>query len=163
MSDLNPETSMPSVIYEALSNPSAKYASVYAAITLVLLTCVVGLRKLLGSQTQKSVKLDDIAPEDNTKTKSSTSTSTKVLPTGQSIDLDRLYQMLDEEGPYERSLSGSVEPASFVKLMRVVNKVTYKAYMPRKEELLQERLSFLRQQKMREYTENVKKASLEYS
>lgn len=45
----------------------------------------------------------------------------------------------------------------------VVNRVTYKTYMPRKEELLHIRLRHLKSKKMQEYAECIKNATAEYN
>ena len=50
-----------------------------------------------------------------------------------------------------------------MKLRRVINKHGYKAFMPRKEELLQERLNHFKQKNGGEYAKCIARASAEYS
>jgi len=52
------------------------------------------------------------------------------------IDLETLQKDLDQAGPFPLTFQGTIKPETFVKLRSVINKHGYKAFMPRKEELL---------------------------
>ena len=60
-------------------------------------------------------------------------------------------------------MHGTIEPEAFVKLRRVINKHGYKAFMPRKEELLKERISYFKQKNSGEYAKCIARASTEYA
>lgn len=112
------------------------------------------------------VTLDDVASDEKPKKKEKTSkASKKETPKQQSskktddddwedegpIDKDALYKELDQEGPFTMSLQGTIEPLDMVKLKKIVGKHAYIAFKPTKEELMNKRLEFFKQKKMKEY------------
>lgn len=108
----NVTSDLPSLILDALQNPSSKHAVIYAALAFALLIGAVGLSKLLaGKNANIAVRLDDIAGEETKEDGSKSvkndrikvekeSKSAEVLPTGESIDLDDLHRQLDQAGPF---------------------------------------------------------------
>ena len=56
------------------------------------------------------------------------------------FDKDTLFKMIDENGPYPRGLTGTVEPEAFCKLRRTIVRHSYTRFMKPKEALLNERI-----------------------
>ena len=49
------------------------------------------------------------------------------------VDQVGLQKELDTEGPFAKTISGSLEPEAMLKLKRVIGKFSYLAFMPLKE------------------------------
>ena len=43
------------------------------------------------------------------------------------IDKDSLYKAIDQNGPYPKTSTGTIEPEHFVKLLRVIINCTYES------------------------------------
>lgn len=67
------------------------------------------------------------------------------------VDKDAIYKELDENGPFEKTITGALEPSSFVKLRRTIGKHAYLTFVPRKDQMMNERLGHLKAQRMKEY------------
>ena len=59
---------------------------------------------------------------------------------------------MDEVGPFVKTIQGTLESDSLVKLRKIINKYTYKSFMTRKQELMEERLGYLKSNNMTKYT-----------
>lgn len=58
-----------------------------------------------------------------------------------------MFKEIDSNGPYARTLQGTLEPEAFLKLRKVIVKYGYMAYVPAKEANLAERIQYLREKK----------------
>ena len=79
------------------------------------------------------------------------------------MDTASLQKELDRNGPFLRNKKGYFDPETFVKLNYIINKAGYKAFLTTKEELVERRLGFLRQQNMRQYAQVVAECSQKFT
>ncbi len=137
----------------ALLNPSSEHALVYVGLVFILLVMTAGLYKIFVPNKGVKVTIYDVQNDGETKDKTKTKikrpaaavdtpdktiNKKKILSNKKSdeIDLEALQKDLDQTGPFPRTFQGTIEPATFARLRSVINKHGYKAFMPRKEELL---------------------------
>ena len=78
------------------------------------------------------------------------------------IDKDALFEAIDQNGPYTRGLTGTLEPESVVKFHRVTQDHAYRAFKATKEENLKKRLKLLKAKKDKEYKESILQTQLEF-
>ena len=56
------------------------------------------------------------------------------------IDKDSLYKAIDQNGPYPKTSTGTIEPEHFVKLLRVIINCTYESNQRQNELNYQKRV-----------------------
>lgn len=61
------------------------------------------------------------------------------------------HKKLDQLGPFEREQSGILTPEATLKLKRAITEKAYREFANRSDELLQERIGYLKTQKQNEY------------
>jgi len=66
-------------------------------------------------------------------------------------DNDAIYKALDQGGPFVRTISGTLEPESMIKLRQIIIRHASYAFLERKEELFKARLGLLKQARWQEY------------
>lgn len=72
--------------------------------------------------------------------------------TSESVNKDSAFhKKLDQEGPYAREPSGILTIESILKLRRAISEKAYLEFKERREELMQERIAMLKQNKQPEY------------
>ena len=108
-----------------------------------------GLKKPAGANT-------------TSKDASSPSTPTKASDEECEIDQEGLQRELDTEGPFAKTISGSLEPEAMLKLKRVIGKFSYLAFMPFKEKMMETRIDYLRKNNEKAYQETIMKAAQKY-
>ena len=121
---------------------------------------------VLGKDSSVKVTLDDV---DDPKTRkrakikrpdgapAKSSGSAAAITT--QIDKDAIYKELDEIGPFNKTMTGALEPESFVKLRSVIGKHAYLTFVPRKDQMMKERLEHLKAERMKEYQTMIQKAA----
>ena len=67
------------------------------------------------------------------------------------IDTDNLYKDLDQKGPFLRTVTGTLEPESLLKLRRIIIRYAALAFSDRKEEFQKERVDLLKRKKFTQY------------
>ena len=70
--------------------------------------------------------------------------------------------MLRDNGPYPTESSGEINSEVFIKLRYVICKHSYVKFLPRKYELMNERLIYFQQNDMQKYKDCIVKAAKEY-
>lgn len=55
-------------------------------------------------------------------------------------DSASMYKEIDAQGPWEKSMAGTLEKTAMIKLRKIIGKYAYKSFMDVKEELMQKRL-----------------------
>lgn len=136
----------------------------------VAVVIVIGIALMsMGKDNSQKVNLDDLDDPDAKPRKRAkltrpdgASVSSSSEGVSNQIDRDALYKELDQSGPFPKTLAGSLEPEAFVQLKGIIGKYAYLAFIPRKEEMMEERLGFLKAKKMKEYSQTVQKAAVEY-
>lgn len=73
-----------------------------------------------------------------------------------------MQRELDTEGPYVKTISGSLEPDSMLKLKRVIGKYSYLAFMPCKEKMMEERIGYLKNNDEKSYQQMIVKAAQKF-
>ena len=63
------------------------------------------------------------------------------------IDTDNLYKDIDQKGPFLRTVTGTLEPESLLKLRLIIVRYAALAFTERKEELHKERIELLKKNK----------------
>ena len=77
-------------------------------------------------------------------------------------DKDTLFQAVDQNGPYPRGPSGTIEPEAFCRFRRTIGRHAYTVFLKIKEELMEERMTYLKRKMMKEYAELVEVAADKY-
>ena len=151
---------------------------IYIGIGLFLaIIAAVIMTALKGEQTQK-VTLDDVADEKPRKRaglkrpagaaeQSPTSPSQSAASTEPEwekceIDQEGLQKELDTEGPFAKTITGSLEPEAMLKLKRVIGKFSYLAFLDCKEKMMEERIGYLKNNKEKEYQQMIMKAAQKF-
>lgn len=70
--------------------------------------------------------------------------------------------MLDQAGPYAREPTGILTKESVLKLRRAISEKAYQDFKDRREELMNERVALMKQNKQQEYTQAVGRSINEY-
>lgn len=78
------------------------------------------------------------------------------------IDKDSIYRDLDAAGPWPKTASGSLEPEASVRFRYVIGTQSYRNFIPRKEELMNERFSHINHGREKEYQMTIRKAQEDY-
>ncbi len=116
-----------------MTKPSAEHLPIYAGI-LIALTVISGIVFLTLGKKDEGLKvtLDEVA--DPAKKRSSKSPSkkecekegrTRVKKRYGTLIRDALFEELDKNGPFVRTLEGTVEPEDTVKLKQIITKHAY--------------------------------------
>ena len=79
-------------------------------------------------------------------------------------DKEKYYKEIDKNGPYptKDSCCGTLSMDSLLKLRSVINKHAYAKFVPRKTELMEERLGYFQQQNMQKYVECIQQSAQAY-
>lgn len=72
------------------------------------------------------------------------------------------HKKLDEAGPYTRDANGVLTSECMLGLKRLITEKAYLDFRDRREELLQERINLMKQQKQQEYMTSVLTSLEEY-
>ena len=145
-----PEVTIIDQVLDALKNPSAEHINIYAGLGFVVLVIV-----LVASQVMKE-KEDD--PE-------ATLTLGEIVkdPMAQEKDDKAAYhRAIDANGPYPTEISGELTADALIKLRHVICKQAYTKFMPRKHELMEERLGYFKQKNMEKYIQCIQKSAQDY-
>ena len=146
----SPQATLIDQVLDALKNPGAEHINIYAGLGFVVLVIV-----LVATQMSKE-KEDD--PE-------ATLTLGELVkdPMQQESDEKAKYHKdIDANGPYPTEVSGELTPDALVKLRHVICKQAYTKFMPRKHELMEERLGYFKQQDMQNYVQCIQKSAQDY-
>ena len=114
-----------------------------------------------GKDSGSKVTLDDLPtrpPKKKQESKKSKEEEEEDEWSDEPVDKDEMYKEMDEVGPFVKTIQGTLEPDSLVKLRKIINKWTYKSFMSRKQELMEERLGYLKSNNMTKYTEMIEQA-----
>ena len=139
-------------VLENLTQP-AGIASVCVAFAVILGIVFMGMSG--GKDSGSKVTLDDLPTRPPKKKQESTKTKEEEEEdewSDEDVDKDEMYKEMDEVGPFVKTIQGTLEPDSLVKLRKIINKWTYKSFMTRKAELMEERLGYLKTNNMTKYT-----------
>ena len=166
-------------VLDALTKPSTEHLSTYLGLGLALAIIAGLVFTALGSkngQNQIKVTLDDVktepkaaaAKKDNTSKKESQKQVKKdeekkaAVAKGEQdaedwsddddeFDRDALFKDLDQRGPFVRTVQGTLEPHSMLKLRKIIIKHSALAFQERKDELFAERIGHLKNKKYKDY------------
>lgn len=129
----------------------------YLGLAVGALTLVGAAYVMLGKKTQK-VTLDGLdSDKDNGKSSKSEDGETKSKQKRKGLEAD-----IDENGPYDLTLQGTLTPESFLNFKRVVNRQTYACFAPHKTKLLEKRLRALKANDSSKYLETIAFANKTY-
>ena len=73
-----------------------------------------------------------------------------------------MQRELDTEGPFVKTITGSLEPESMLKLKRVIGKFSYLAFLPCKEKMMEERIGYLKRNEEKNYQQMIVKAAQKF-
>lgn len=123
----------------SVQQPSADHLNIYIGLILAMAFLGYFLYTTFGSDKPKTIKeqlyLSDL-----------------VDTTSESVNKDSAFhKKLDQEGPYAREPSGILTKESLLKLRRAISEKAYFEFKERREELMQERIAFMKQNKQSEY------------
>ena len=126
-------------IVVSVQQPSADHLNIYIGLILAMAFLGYFLYTTFGSDKPKTIKeqlyLSDL-----------------VDTTSESVNKDSAFhKKLDQEGPYAREPSGLLTKESLLKLRRAISEKAYFEFKERREELMQERIAFMKQHKHSEY------------
>lgn len=126
-------------IVVSVQQPSADHLNIYIGLILAMAFLGYFLYTTFGSDKPKTIKeqlyLSDL-----------------VDTTSESVNKDSAFhKKLDQEGPYAREPSGILTKESLLKLRRAISEKAYFEFKERREELMQERIAFMKQNKQSEY------------
>ena len=137
-------------VMEALKNPSADHAQIYVALGIVIAAVAFLLSqafKPAGKNEELMFTLDQVVDDPKqTEEKSA----------------DDFYKELSNGKPYKTNLDGTLTDESLIKLRSLINKRAYALFVPRKTEMMEERLGFYKQKNMPKYVESIKQSATEY-
>ena len=80
----------------------------------------------------------------------------------ESEDKAKYQKEIDANGPYPTEVSGELTSDALIKLRHVICKQAYTKFMPRKHELMEERLGYFKQKNMQNYVECIQKSAQDY-
>ena len=126
-------------IVVSVQQPSADHLNIYIGLILAMAFLGYFLYTAIGTDKPKTIKeqlyLSDL-----------------VDTTSESVNKDSAFhKKLDQEGPYAREPSGILTKESLLKLRRAISEKAYFEFKERREELMQERIAFMKQNKQSEY------------
>lgn len=165
-------------VLDALKEPSGEHMKIYACLGMALVVIAGIVYMSMTPAKQIKVTLDDVelSEEEKPKKKRAGIKRPDGAPAAKAAavkkedddweddpyDKDTLYKMIDESGPFPKSMTGTLEPEGFVKLRRCIHRHTYMCFKDVKEELLEERIKYFKADKMKEYQGCLQKAQQKY-
>ena len=113
----------------------------YLGLAVGVLTLCGAYVMLTKNKNNQKVTVNDLtnnetsnSPQETIKRNSSRS------PNDQILNHEAIRAEIDANGPYERTLQGTLQPESFLRLKKIINKHTYLAFVPIKEKFRGERM-----------------------
>lgn len=176
-------------VLDALTKPSTEHLSTYLGLGLALAIIAGLVFTALGSkngQNQIKVTLDDVktdskaaAKNDNISKKEAQKQAKKdeekkaAVAKGdqdaedwsdddEDFDKDSLFKDLDQKGPFVRTVQGTLEPHSMLKLRKIIIRHAALAFQDRKDELFEERVGHLKNKNYKEYEASLNTISEEF-
>ena len=137
-------------VLNALQNPSADHIQIYAALGIGIAVIAFILYSAMGTK--------DVAPE-HTFTLGDVVTD-PIKDEGE--EKTAFLKELDQKGPYERKMGGQLTMDALLKLRSIINKRAYSKFVPRKLEMMEERLGYFKAKNMQKYVESIKQSASEY-
>lgn len=171
------ETDLINQVLDALKNPSGDHMQIYVqlGVALVLVAGLVyaGLQAMKPKEqlmfTMADAEGDKPKKRARVKKPQGAPQAAVASPAKKDddwedydFDKDAMFKELDEAGPFAKKLTGTLEPEAFYKFRQIVMKYTFLAFADRKEELMQNRLTFFKSQRWQEYAKQIATASRDY-
>ena len=75
---------------------------------------------------------------------------------------DDYIKELNAAKPFDANLAGTLTGAAFLKLRGIINKRAYSRFVPRKQEMMEERLGYFKTKNMQKYVESIRNSATEY-
>ena len=170
------EKTMVNQVLEALLQPSAEHMQIYLGLGLVL-AVISGLVYQSFREGEMKVTMEDFnddkpARSKRAKVKRPEGAAEPQLHNGpppgmamfndNGIDYDALHKQLDEQAPWPKTISGSLEPEDALKLMKIIADNAYVTYNPIRQKLINERLNHLQFKREKEYAQCVARTMKEF-
>jgi len=137
-------------VMDALKNPSADHAQIYIALGIVVAAVAYFLTqafKPAGKDEDLMFTLDQVVDDPKQSEEKSA---------------DDFYNELSKGKPYKTNLDGTLNDKSLIKLRSLINKRAYALFVPRKMEMMEERLGHYKTKNMQKYVESIKQSATEY-
>jgi hypothetical protein len=147
---VNKQLTLVDQVMEALKNPSADHAQIYIALGIV----VAAVAFLLSQAFKPAAENKDLM-----------FTLDQVVDDPKQSEekaADDFYSELSKGKPYKTNLDGTLTDDSLIKLRSLINKRAYSTFVPRKMEMMDERLGFYKSKNMQKYVESIKQSATEY-